>query len=130
LGLTRVNSVDIARKSHHLKVNRHFNVISDLHGGAPRKLGEKPRVSTDIKGFFIEKFTAISSIGTHSALLAMRGNEQLTTSRYNAALDLQDLPESTKQVIRGNYADEQRHLEWIKSALDRKVWEEERPASR
>ena len=95
-----------------------------------RKLGEKPRVSTDIKGFFIEKFTAISSIGTHSALLAMRGNEQLTTSRYKAALDLQDLPESTKQVVRSNYADEQRHLDWIKSALDRKVWEEATPASR
>ena len=51
-------------------------------------------------------------------------------SRYKAALDLQDLPESTKQVIRANYSDEQRHLEWIKAALDRKVWEEARPASR
>ena len=51
-------------------------------------------------------------------------------SRYKAALDLQDLPESTKQVIRANYSDEQRYLEWIKAALDRKVWEEARPASR
>ena len=105
---------------------RHVRELSE----EMRKLGEQPKVTTDIKGFFIEKFTAISSIGTHSALLAMRGNEQLTTSRYKAALDLQDLPESTKQVVRSNYADEQRHLDWIKSALDRKVWEEATPASR
>jgi hypothetical protein len=55
----------------------------------------------------------------------MRGNEQLTTARYKAALDLQDLPDSTKEVIRKNYADEQRHLEWIKMALDQKIWEQQ-----
>ena len=88
-----------------------------------RKLGEQPKATTDIKGFFIEKFTAITSHGTRSALMAMAGNEQLTTARYKAALDLEDLPETTKQVIRNNYADEQRHLQWIKSALDQKVWE-------
>lgn len=93
-------------------------------GDELRRLGEQPRVTTDVKGFFIEKFTAITSIGTHSALLSMMGNEGLTTSRYKAALDLQDLPESTKAIIRGNYADEQRHLNWIREALDRKVWEQ------
>src|SRR2546423_8587260 len=95
-----------------------------------RKLGEQPDVRTDIKGFFIEAFTAVTAHGTKSALLAMRGNEQLTTARYKAALHLQDVPDSTKQVVRSNYADEQRHLDWIKSALDRKVWEEATPASR
>jgi len=98
---------------------RHVRELSE----EMRKLGEQPKVSTDIKGFFIEKFTAITSMGTRTALMSMRGNEQLTTSRYKAALDLQDLPETTRQIIRNNYADEQRHLEWIKSALDEKVWE-------
>ena len=98
---------------------RHVRELSD----EMRKLGEQPKVTTDIKGFFIEKFTAITSMGTRSALMAMMGNEQLTTSRYKAAQDLQDLPETTKQIIRNNYADEQRHLQWIKSALDQKVWE-------
>ncbi len=92
-----------------------------------RKLGEQPDVRTDVKGFFIEKFTAVTSIGTRSALMAMRGNELLTTSKYKAALDLQDLPESTKACIRGNFADEQRHLDWIKMALDQKIWEQARP---
>ena len=94
-----------------------------------RKLGEQPDVRTDLKGFFIEKFTAITSMGTRSALMSMMGNEQLTTSRYKAALELQDLPESAKQIIRTNYGDEQRHLEWIKNALDQKIWERSQPAA-
>jgi hypothetical protein len=60
----------------------------------------------------------------------MRGNETLTTARYKAALDLQDLPDSTKEVIRKNYADEQRHLEWIKMALDQKIWEQPQPGEK
>ena len=36
-----------------------------------RKLGETPDVRTDMKGFFIEKFTAVTSHGTRSALMAM-----------------------------------------------------------
>jgi uncharacterized protein (TIGR02284 family) len=93
-------------------------------------LGEKPDVRTDLKGFFIEKFTAITSIGTRSALVSMMGNETLTTSRYKAALELQDLPESAKGVIRTNYADEQRHLDWIKNALDQKIWDRSQPSAR
>ena len=104
---------------------RHIRDVSE----ELRRLGEQPDVRTDIKGFFIEKFTAITSMGTRSALMSMMGNEQLTTSRYKAALELQDLPESTKQIIRTNYGDEQRHLEWIKSALDQKIWERSHPAA-
>jgi uncharacterized protein (TIGR02284 family) len=92
-------------------------------------LGEKPDVRTDLKGFFIEKFTAITSMGTRSALMSMMGNETLTTARYKAALELQELPESAKGVIRTNYADEQRHLQWIKNALDQKIWEQARPSA-
>jgi len=93
-----------------------------------RKLGEQPDVRTDLKGFFIEAFTAVTSHGTKSALMAMRGNEQLTTARYKAALDLQDVPDTTKGIVRKSYADEQRHLEWIKMALDQEIWKQEQPA--
>jgi len=105
---------------------RHVNDLSE----ELRKLGEQPDVRTDIKGFFIEAFTAVTAHGTKSALLAMRGNETLTTARYKAALDLQDLPDSTKEVIRKNYADEQRHLQWIKMALDQKIWEQPQPGEK
>jgi uncharacterized protein (TIGR02284 family) len=105
---------------------RHVTALS----GELERLGEKPDVRTDVKGFFIEKFTAITSMGTRSALMSMMGNEGLTNARYKAALDLEDVPESAKAVIRVNYADEQRHLEWIKNALDQKIWEHAQPSAR
>ena len=95
-----------------------------------RKLGETPDVRTDAKGFFIEKFTAITSHGTRSALIAMLANENLTNAKYQAAVDLEDLPESAKAVIRQNWSDEQRHLDWIRNALDQKIWERPQPSAR
>ena len=94
-----------------------------------RKLGETPDVRTDAKGFFIEKFTAISARGTRTALMAMLANEKLTTATYAAALEIEDIPESAKAVIRQNYSDEQRHQEWIRNALDQKVWEQAQPSA-
>ena len=90
--------------------------------GAVRALGGEPASGQDIKGFFIEGFTAIASQGDHSALLAMRGNEEITTRRYDAARRA-DVTAEVKQLLEKNYADEARHLAWIKDAIDRKVWE-------
>src|SRR4030088_3012919 len=75
---------------------RHVNDLSE----ELRKLGEQPDVRTDIKGFFIEAFTAITAHGTKSALMAMRGNEQLTTASHHAALDRRDRPVPAHAVIR------------------------------
>ena len=94
-----------------------------------RKLGETPDVRMDMKGFFIEKFTAVTSHGTRSALIAMLANENLTNAKYQAAVDLEDLPESARAVIRQNWSDEQRHLSWIRDALDQKIWERPRPSA-
>jgi uncharacterized protein (TIGR02284 family) len=91
-----------------------------------RKLGGKPpEPKPDMKGFLIEGFTAITSLGTRSALMAMRGNEQLTTAKYKAALEKKDLPAEAQQIVERNYSDEQRHLNWIKQALDQRIWEQE-----
>lgn len=100
----------------------HRRHVQDLTAELTR-LGEKADVRPDVKGFFIEGFTALTSIGTRSALLSMKGNEHLTTSKYKAALELQDLPESAKILLRKNYEDEVRHLRWIEDALQRKIWE-------
>jgi uncharacterized protein (TIGR02284 family) len=93
-----------------------------------RKLGGEPPDKPDLKGFVIEGFTAVTSIGTRSALMAMMGNEQLTTSRYKAALD-EELPPDAKGVVERNYGDEQRHLAWIRQALDQKIWEQQGPSA-
>jgi uncharacterized protein (TIGR02284 family) len=77
----------------------------------------------DLKGKLIEGFTAVTSMGDQSALLAMRGNEELTNRQYQAALD-ESLTSEARAIVERNYADEQRHLAWIKDALSRKVWEQ------
>jgi uncharacterized protein (TIGR02284 family) len=99
----------------------HERHVTELQA-AVRALGGEPVGTRDLKGFFIEGFTAIVSRGDRTALLAMRGNEELTTRRYEAALEANVMAEAN-QVIRKNHADEVRHLAWIKGAIDRKVWE-------
>jgi uncharacterized protein (TIGR02284 family) len=86
--------------------------------------GQPPRVK-DIKGFVIEGFTAIVSQGDRSALMAMRGNEEITTRRYDAARRA-NVPADVLQMIEANYKDEVRHLDWVKLAIDRKAWEKGR----
>jgi uncharacterized protein (TIGR02284 family) len=101
----------------------HRRHVADLSAEVTR-LGGKPDVRTDVKGFFIGGFTAVTSQGTHSALVAMKGNEQLPSSTYKKALEHKDLPETTKALLQRNYSDEARHLDWIENTLAKKVWEQ------
>ncbi|HZZ86080.1 MAG TPA: ferritin-like domain-containing protein [Anaeromyxobacteraceae bacterium] len=84
-----------------------------------------PPFSSDVKGFVLEGFTALRALaGVEGALLAMRGNEQLTNTTYARAL-AKPLPAELLSLVRRNYADEQRHLAYIESALDGRIWEGE-----
>lgn len=87
-----------------------------------RTLGSEPPEGRDVKGFLIEGFTAIMSRGDRSALLAMRGNEELTNRRYDAARRA-GLPADVVPIIERNYTDEVRHLAWIKDALAKRIWD-------
>ncbi|WP_129124995.1 ferritin-like domain-containing protein [Geomonas oryzae] len=79
--------------------------------------GTPPEPTSDFKGFLISGFTALRSMtGTKGALEAMESNERLTTSRYEDASKL-DLPVDISAIVRANYADEQRHLSFIREAL-------------
>jgi uncharacterized protein (TIGR02284 family) len=102
---------------------RHVRDLSE----AVRLGGGTPRTTRDLKGVFIQGFTAITSFGDQSALMAMRGNEELTTRTYKAALNDDDLPDTLRPLLQRNYGDEQRHLSWIQDALSRHVWEEHPP---
>ncbi|UQA58287.1 DUF2383 domain-containing protein [Polyangium aurulentum] len=102
--------------------NDHERHIHDLSEQV-RALGGTPEVHRDLKGFVIEGFTALMSRGDHSALLAMRGNEELTNRVYKAALEMEDLSPEARTVIERNYADEQRHVSWINNQLSARVWE-------
>ena len=85
-------------------------------------LGGIPEKTRDLKGKLIEGFTAITSIGDQSALLAMRGNEELTNRKYAAALK-EALPAEAQIIVERNHDDERRHLAWIKDSLARRIWE-------
>lgn len=99
---------------------RHVNVLSEIvkkMGGTP------PRRTIDIKGFFLSGFTAIRSLtGTVGALKAMVSNEELTTRTYEDALKWSFSAE-VKEIIKNNFEDEKRHLNYIQKALADRSWE-------
>ncbi|MCM0080758.1 PA2169 family four-helix-bundle protein [Geomonas sp. Red32] len=79
--------------------------------------GTPPELSSDFKGFIISGFTALRSLtGTKGALEAMETNERLTTSKYEEACKL-DFPVDIRTLVEQNYADEQRHLAFVREAL-------------
>jgi rubrerythrin len=79
--------------------------------------GTPPELTSDFKGFMISGFTALRSLtGTKGALEAMETNERLTNSRYEEMSKLA-FPEDVSAIIRSNWADEQRHLAFIREAI-------------
>ncbi|HSO00274.1 MAG TPA: DUF2383 domain-containing protein [Candidatus Nanopelagicales bacterium] len=100
----------------------HVQHVQDL-GAHVRSLGGTPEESRDFKGWLIEGFTAIMAQGDRSALVAMKGNEQLTNNRYEAALQIPEFTAEIRSTIEKNRRDEARHLQWINEALDLKLWE-------
>lgn len=79
--------------------------------------GTPPELTSDFKGFIISGFTALRSLtGTKGALEAMETNERLTNTRYEEACKL-DFPVDILAICRSNWADEQRHLSFIREAI-------------
>lgn len=107
------------RDDHHRHVSELTTIISSLGG-------EPPEPDQDMKGKLIEGMTSLrSSMGTDSALKAMRMNEQMTNRTYEKALDW-ELPMEAREFIRRGREDERRHLAYIEQALTVSVGEERR----
>ena len=99
---------------------RHVSALNDLLV----KLGAQPvSDKADLKGTVLKGFTSITSIlGNEAALMAMVGNEELTTRTYHSALDM-NWSADERELIERHYGDERRHLEWIKQAAkNRQQW--------
>lgn len=104
-------------RADHLRHVQSLNAVIVNLGG--QRVEEKP----DVKGIFLTGFTAATSMaGNTAALMAMVGNEELTTRTYQAALKV-DWNAEERMLIEGHYHDEQRHLAWIKSAAKSRDWE-------
>jgi uncharacterized protein (TIGR02284 family) len=87
------------------------------------RLGGKPVTGPDIKGIVRKTMTKVAGLGgVELTLKAMKSNEEVLNKTYAHHLSL-DWPDDVKQIIRSNYADEQRHLAWVVEALQTKMWE-------
>jgi uncharacterized protein (TIGR02284 family) len=98
---------------------RHVLELSAIVHGLGGQAPEKP----DFKGVLRKTMTKMAGLGgTEGTLKAMRSNEEVLNKTYAHHLTL-DFPDDVKEVIRRNYADEQRHLAWVESALQSRIWE-------
>ena len=90
--------------------------------------GTAPVIRRDLKGLFIEGMTALrAAMGTEQSLRAMQTNEKLTNKEYDKAAKMA-LPARVDELVRRNFDDERRHLEYIEDAIARRVWEQVRHA--
>lgn len=104
--------------------NDHKRHIRDLTQCIEDLNETPPSLTPDLKGFFIEGFTALRSLtGTEGALKAMQGNEELTNKKYAEALSWK-VPQSIKNILQKNYEDEKRHLTYITKVLANENWKE------
>jgi uncharacterized protein (TIGR02284 family) len=94
----------------------HVRHVHDLTA-CVRSYGGEPRERRDVKGVFIQAFTAVSSMmGDHSALRAMHSNEEMTNQTYETALEI-DWPEQVRLLLERNREDERTHLEIVEQFL-------------
>lgn len=83
-----------------------------------------PEAKADMKGTILGGVTGLRArLGTEQALRAMVPNEELTTTTY-ARMIAKPFPDDVLALIRRNYADEQRHLTWIRKAIDERIWKQ------
>src|SRR5689334_13607719 len=73
---------------------RHVDELSEWL----RSQGEEPPAGLEEAGETILAYTAMSSLEDRSAILAMRGNEELTNGTYASALRA-ELPDDLRQIV-------------------------------
>ncbi|AUX27281.1 uncharacterized protein SOCEGT47_078650 [Sorangium cellulosum] len=94
---------------------RHVRELSDALGTA---LPEE----ADDRGLCIRRYTELSAREDRTALVAMRGNEELTNDAYASAL-ASDLPAEVRRMVEANWQDERRHIRWINEEIRTRGWE-------
>ncbi|XYH97527.1 helix-hairpin-helix domain-containing protein [Sorangium sp. So ce1128] len=94
---------------------RHARELSDALGAS---LPEQP----DERGQCIQRYTELSAREDRTALVSMRGNEELTNDAYASAL-ASDLPDDVRRMVEANWQDERRHIRWINEEIRTRGWE-------
>lgn len=100
----------------------HERHVSELSAQV-RRLGGKPAEHVDLMGGARKVMTKIAGlVGSESVLKAMKSNEEAINKTYNHHATL-DFPADILELIKRNYQDEKRHLEWVEQALQTRLWE-------
>src|SRR5262249_50829212 len=101
----------------------HERHVVDLKAVVVR-FGGKPVEKADVKGMFQRGFTKVAGlVGDEACLRAMLQNEKTTNNVYAKHVQ-KSFPSDILDLLRRNYADEQRHYAWIDNALRTGLWEQ------
>lgn len=104
---------------------RHVAELSEV----VRDMGGQPVERIDAKGALIEGYTMLSSQEDRTAVLAMKGNEELSNNAYASALAA-NLPGELRALVLRNFEDERRHMTWLRGAVVVRGWDVEQPEIR
>lgn len=118
--IERLDDKQAARKLESFKQDhiRHTTNVGDLI----RKRSETPPDGPDFKRVLTEgKVVLAGLIGDKTILMAMSANEKITNLAYDKARGLDDLKPQERSILEENYADEQRHKEWIDKHIKNKA---------
>ncbi|WP_437510006.1 ferritin-like domain-containing protein [Sorangium sp. So ce1099] len=96
----------------------HERHVRELSAALGMPAPEQP----DERGMAIQRYTELSAREDRTALVAMRGNEELTNDAYASAL-ASELPEELRRLVEANWQDERRHIRWITEEIRTRGWE-------
>jgi uncharacterized protein (TIGR02284 family) len=105
--------------------DRHVRELSEV----VKQAGKEAPSDLDAKGVIIKGFTMLSAQEDRTAVLAMRGNEELSNNAYASALKA-ELPIEIRDMVQANFDDERRHMSWIREAALERGWDAEQPEIR
>ncbi|MCC6551436.1 MAG: ferritin-like domain-containing protein [Polyangiaceae bacterium] len=106
-------TLDAFRGDHERHVRELSEALRGMGGEAPEFLDES--------GQIIVGYTRLSALEDRSALVAMRGNEELTNEAYLSARS-SELPDEVRRLVEANWQDEQHHIRWIEEEIRDRGW--------
>ena len=119
--IDRIHELPIKQQLESFKADHERHVI-DLKAIVQR-CGGTPEKAPDIKGMMRKTMTALAGlVGAEACLRAMMSNERATNDVYARHVQ-KAFPPDILDVLRRNFADEQRHFAWVQSALQQRLWE-------
>ena len=91
--------------------------------------GCDPPGEMDASGETIRSYTELACEEERGAVLATMGNEELTNEAYASALTA-EIPEDAREIVVRSFADERRHIAFLRGLVKLSGWDAEPPELR